>query len=39
MALKALNNLIELDGLISILLVFRAYFYIIKLDALSLIII
>ena len=36
MAIKAINNLTGLDGIISTLLVFRAYPWITKIDALLL---
>ena len=35
MAFKAINNIASLEGLVPILLVFRAYPRIVKLDALS----
>jgi len=35
MAFKAINNMASLEGLVPILLVFRAYPQMVKLDALS----
>jgi hypothetical protein len=39
MAFKAINNLADLDGLVLTLLVFKAYFKIIKSDTLSFIVV